>query len=183
MTVMSRFDPLKRLRAVTPGSVKAYKGSGWQLVAASYEESPGKIAEDGLPEPDHWYVSYVSVYEDPSEDDGYGLTVKMTYEHFDPFDAGMKFQELCGLLPESHDQDPASGLASYYPSHDPLEERAWAKSMFDGAYELARKAVMRELQKEAADLKEARTPYPPEESVLGQLLSEIGALPDPPSTT
>jgi hypothetical protein len=166
-----RLDVRKRLEEVLPGNLKAWRGSGRRLVVASWEGRGDRIAPDGLPEPDLWRVAYAALKEDGASEDGWRVEVRMSSEHDDPFDAGMRFQEWAALLPAEKEEP--------YPSLGPLEERAWAKEVFDRAHDLAERHVVRELRREAALLKQGKTPYPPEESVLGQVLAEIDALPRP----
>lgn len=176
----SKFDAISRLGEVAPGSLKAYKGSGRRVIVATVEEGSGELLEDGLPAPDIYHVCYVVLGEDEDSPDGCAVEVRLEKEYFDPFDAGMEFREFSKLLTGNCEDEGAGGSREIYPPGDPLEERAWAKEVFDSAYDIAERDVMRRLRAEAALLKGGRTAYPPQESVLGEILKEIGALPEPP---
>ena len=92
-------------------------------------------------------------------------------ETFDTeFQAGYEFrrwEELSGPLPKEQ------------PAEDPVE-REIQKREWDEAYaELCRFQFTEEMKEEARRLAAGETDYPPEESVLYEILTEIGVLPPP----
>lgn len=172
---MLLFETPQFIQEAVPGRVKTIKASseGRRVVVASRAENP---AND--PDAESWHVSYLRLHEakDTLSGEAGGWRAEVRYHSAyledDAFGAGMKFGELAAKLPAD------DGSAPRYLSEDPLEQMAFAKDTFEKAYSLAESQVMWRLKCEAAKLKEKKTSYPPEESELGQILGEIGALPE-----
>lgn len=119
---------------------------------------------------DRWHVSYLTLEEDPDSKWGYTAEVRYSQSHGSALQCGREFGDLEARTMED--------LFSIHPPENEAEKRAWFKKKMELLEREARKKVIASLKKEARIMKEGNAAYPPEESELGQILKEIGTLPE-----
>lgn len=116
-----------------------------------------------------FYVSYLTLIRDEESEDGWSVDALYQKEHHEEFYCGEEFGELeAQLMPRMANIEPPKDLAG---------KKAWFSAKMEVLRRRTREEIERELKAEAHLLKEGKTPYPPEESILGTILAEIGALP------
>lgn len=188
MKEMARFRSTDVIDRAIPGRIKRQEAREGEALVLSYvfespaQDEPGLRAGEGPGGPanfiEHphlrWYVSYLDFEEDAESPSGVRVNVRYQMDHPDGIMAAEEFGELKVQLMDSMD--------SIEPPDDLAGKRAFYESKMEMLEGIVQERTMRQLKAEAVDLKMGRAPYPTPESILGQILTEIGVLPgEPPS--
>ncbi len=170
MRSMDYKDVARLAAGAVPGESVETRIVGGEGVVVNVERGAG---EDG---DDLWHVSYVEfVPEEDGPDEGEGpsagwrVEVRYREEHDTEYEAGKEAGELMTHLPK-----PAFFAERAPGEDDPVGRKAWEKRKLEKIRRRARREATEELVEEARKLKAGELPYPPEESVLAQVLEEIG---------
>ena len=97
MTVMYKYDT-DAIRETVPGHVKGFDIREGQALVVSHE------GEDEREPDQQWWISYLDITE--SEDGGVEASVRYQESFSHPFDAGIEWGELEGMMPKLQVEPP-----------------------------------------------------------------------------
>ena len=177
MLGMDYNDVARLAGEAVPGQTVEARIVDGEGVVVSVEEGSGDGGDD------LWHVSYVEFVTDAAPEEGPGpnppedhedetprwrVEVRYHEEHDAPYEAGKEAGELMTHLPK-----PAFFAERAPGADDPVGRKAWEKRKLEKIRRRARREATEELVEEARKLKAGELAYPPEESVLAQVLEGI----------
>ena len=175
--IMNRSRSRDIIDPLVPGKVKRQEDCEGEALVLSYvvegsdgesiPEARNRIAYDGLT----WYVTYLDFEEDESSLRGVQGTVQYQIDHPDAVMAAEEFGELKVQLMDSMD--------SIEPSEDLAGKRAWYEAKMKGLRKQAERDHLDQLKAEVREFLTGDVQYPPEESLLSEILLSAGFLQRP----